>query len=189
MTTGAAALLGLMLVGLAGAVTPEEIGSIVRGIDTPRDTPIPFVERRANRLLAEPLKVSGDILFTSEGTLSKKIGAPFDESVTISSKRVALQRGEKTRNLSLDRRPDIKAFYTGMQALIAGDVTALFASFDVAATGDANGWILDLAPKEKKLRKFVARLVISGKGGRVLTVRTEQPGGDWQEMAFGVAAD
>ena len=74
-----------------------------------------------------------------------------------------------------------------MQALIAGDVTALFESFEVAITENDNGWSLDLVPKEKKLRKFVARLVISGKGARVLKVRTEQPGGDWQEMSFDTA--
>lgn len=189
MRIGATVLLSMMLTGLVGAATVEKIESLVRSIDTPRDTPIPFTERRANRLLAEPLTVNGEILFTSDGTLSKRIGEPFDENVTISAQRVALQRGKKMRHLSLDRRPDIKAFYTGMQALIAGDATALFESFDVTATENENGWSLDLAPKEKKLRKFVARLVISGRGARVLTVRTEQPGGDWQEMSFDAAAN
>ena len=180
----------LLLASVAtSAATPERVEAIIRGIDTPRDTPIPFVERRTNRLLTEPLTLNGEILFTTDGTLSKQIGEPFDERITISARRVELRRGGKVRRLSLDRRPDIKAFYIGMQALLAGDTSSLFESFDVVATESADGWSLDLAPKEEKLRRFVARFLISGKAAQVLTVRTEQPGGDWQEMSFHAATD
>jgi hypothetical protein len=166
------------------AATPDQVESIIRNIDTPRDTPIPFVEHQTNRLLTEPLILKGEILFGTDSTISKQIGEPFDERITISAQRVELQRKGKTRRLKLDRRPDIKAFYLGIQALLAGDATALFKSFDVAATENVDGWRLDLAPKERKLNKFVTRFVISGKAEQVLTVRTEQPGGDWQEMSF-----
>jgi len=171
------------------AATSDQIESIIQHIDTPRDTPIPFTERRSNRLLTEPLALSGEIVFTTDGTLSKQVGEPFHERITISAQRVEFQRKDKTRRLALNRRPDIKAFYVGMQALLAGDATALFESFDVTATTNAARWSLDLTPKEKKLRKFVARLLISGKAAQVLTVRTEQPGGDWQEMSFHATTD
>ena len=178
-----------MLAAASFAATPEQIESVVRGIDTPRDTLIPFVERRANRLLTEPLKISGQILFTADGTLSKQVDPPFDESITISARRVEFSRMGKTRRVSLNRRPDIKAFYVGMQALLAGDASALLDSFEVVSTIDTDHWSLDLVPREEKLRTFVSRMVISGRAGRVLTVRTEQPGGDWQEMSFDPAAD
>lgn len=185
MVVACSALLVVSLANVAVvAAMPNQVESIIQRIDTPRDTPIPFIERRTNRLLTEPLTLRGEILFTSDGTLSKQVGAPFEERITISAQHVELQRKDKIRRLSLDRRPDIKAFYVGMQALLAGDAAALFASFEVTVTDDAAGWHLDLTPKEKKLRKFVSRLVISGKAARVLTVRTEHPGGDWQEMSF-----
>lgn len=181
----------------AGADTPtattEPVADVVRrivaGIETPRDTPIPFVEQRTSRLLDEPLTLDGEIWFAGDGTLSKRIGAPFDEQITISARRIELRRDGKFRRLSINRRPDIKAFYAGMQALLAGDVTALYGVFDVAASADADRWQLDLTPRDDQLNRFVARLVISGSGSRVRIVRTEQPGGDWQEMSFGLAAD
>ena len=183
-------LLALLFAGgITSATTPEQVESIIRGIATPRDTPIPFVERRTNRLLTEPLLLQGEILFSTDGTLLKQIGEPFDERITISARHVELRRDNKVRRLSLDRRPDIKAFYVGMQALLAGDALALFESFDVIATRDANNWSLDLAPKEKKLRKFVARMKITGTADQVQTVRTEQPDGNWQEMSFHTEID
>lgn len=179
----------LLAGGIASAATPERIESIIRGITTPRDTPIPFVERRTNRLLSEPLVLHGEIRFATDGTLSKQIREPFNERITISARRVELQRKDKVRRLSLDRRPDIKAFYVGMQALLAGDALALLQTFDVVASESADGWSLDLTPKEKKLRKFVSRMVISGKAAQVLMVRTEQPDGNWQEMSFHAEAN
>jgi len=179
----------LLLAATGFAATPEQIEAVVRSIDTPRDIPIPFVERRANQLLAEPLTLSGEILFTADGTLSKKVGPPFNESITISARRVEFSRMGKTKRLSLNRRPDIKAFYIGMQALLAGDASALLDSFDVVSTQNADDWSLDLVPREEKLRTFVSRMVIFGRASRVLRVRTEQPGGDWQEMSFDPATD
>lgn len=180
----------LLLAGVVtSAATPEQVESIIRGIDTARDTPIAFVERRTNRLLAEPLTLKGNIQFSADGTLSKQIEAPFDERITISARHVELQRKGKIKRLSLNRRPDIKAFYVGMQALLAGDAATLFESFDVTLTESGDHWSLDLTPKEKKLRKFVAHMVISGIAARVQMVRTEQPDGNWQEMSFHVAAD
>ncbi len=190
-------LTALLLLSAAGADTPDAtpeqaaaiVGSIVDRIETPRDTPIPFVEQRTSRLLTEPLTLDGEIWFAADGTLSKRIGAPFDEQVTISARRVEMRRNGKVRRLSIERRPDIKAFYAGMQALLAGDVMALYSAFDVAAATDADDWRLELTPKDGQLNRFVARLVISGTGSRVRIVRTEQPGGDWQEMSFAPAAD
>jgi len=180
---------GVVAAGDTSTTTPEQVESIIRGIETPRDTPIPFVEHRTSQLLTKPLTLNGEIEFTTDGTLSKQVGKPFDEHITISAQRVELRRKDKVRRLSLDRRPDIKAFYVGMQALLAGDVSALFESFDISATESADGWSLELAPREKKLRKFVARLVISGEAAQVRIVRTEQSGGDWQEMSFHAEAD
>jgi hypothetical protein len=171
------------------ASTPEQVESIISNINTPRDTPIPFVEHRTSQLLTEPLMLSGEIEFTTDGTLSKWIGEPFDEHIIISAQHVELRRKNKTRRLSLDQRPDIKAFYVGMQALLAADASALFESFDITAAESTDGWSLALTPREKKLSKFVARLTISGKETQVQMVRTEQPGGDWQEMLFHITAD
>jgi hypothetical protein len=179
----------LVICGTTMAETGEQVAAIIGKIETPRDRPIEFVERRANRLLTEPLILNGHIIFTSDGTLVKEIGEPFAERIMISARQVELQRAGKVRRLSLDRRPDIKAFYVGMQALLAGDATALFESFEVVASEDEDEWRLDLTPKERKLSRFVARFVISGTAERVRTVRTEQPGGDWQEMSFYGVAD
>ncbi len=185
-----ATLVALLLAGATtSAATQEQIESIILGIDTPRDRPIYFVERRTNRLLTKPLTLKGNIRFSADGTLSKKIEEPFQERVTISARHVELERKDKIKRLALDRRPDVKAFYVGIQALLDGDAATLLESFDVTLTERGDRWSLNLTPREKKLRKFVAHMVISGIASQVRMVRTEQPDGNWQEMSFHIAAD
>jgi hypothetical protein len=179
------ALTGLLLVSLlAHGDDSARVAAILAGIETPRDEPIPFMEKRQSQLLEEPLVLYGDVLFTQEGTLSKRIERPIQERVTISADSMELERKGRVRRVSLDKRAGVKVFYAGMRALLDGDTNALFELFDVSAANDEVYWSIQLVPKEADLRTFVEKLTISGKGGRVLTVHTDQPGGDWQEMSF-----
>lgn len=182
---------GLLLLSfLAHGDDSVRVASILGSIDTPRDEPIPFIERRQSQLLEEPLVLYGEVLFTWDGTLSKHIERPFQERVTISAESMELERKGRVRRVSLDKRPGVKVFYAGMRALLDGDTDALFELFDVsAAAGEEANWRIELIPKEADLRTFVEQLIISGQGDQVLTVHTDQAGGDWQEMSFNPVGD
>ena len=180
---------GLLLLSLlAHGDDSVRVASILGDIDTPRDEPIPFIERRQSQLLEEPLVLYGEVLFTEDGTLSKRIERPFQERVTISAESMELERKGRVRRVSLDKRAGVKVFYAGMRALLDGDTDALFEQFDVsAAVGEGANWRIELIPKDTDLRTFVEQLIITGQGSQVLMVHTDQPGGDWQEISFNPA--
>ena len=168
----------------------DRVAAILGNIVTPKNEPIPFIERRQSQLLEEPLVLYGEVLFTQDGVLSKRIERPFKERVTISADSMEMERKGRVRRVSLDKRAGVKVFYAGMRALLDGDTGALFELFNVSApAGEDANWTIELIPKEADLRTFVEQLTISGKGGQVLTVHTDQPGGDWQEMSFKPASD
>jgi len=184
-------VLGLLLFSLlASGNEADRVASILGEIDTPRNEPIPFIEKRQSQLLKEPLILYGEVLFTPDGVLSKRIERPFSERVTISADSMEMERKGRVRRVSLDKRAGVKVFYAGMRALLDGDTDALFELFDVSTSvGEEANWTIGLIPKEADLRTFVVQLTISGQGGQVLTVHTDQPGGDWQEMSFNPASD
>lgn len=165
------------------------VAEILEGIDTPRDEPIAFVEKRQNALLEVPLVLYGDVIFTADGALSKQIERPIQERVTITADDMELERDGRTRRVSLDKRTGVRVFYAGMRALLSGDVDELFELFDVAAEESDDRWSIRLVPKDEALRTFVEQLTISGQGGRVIGVHTVQPGGDWQQMSFDFTRD
>jgi hypothetical protein len=182
-----AALFLLSLVARADDLL--RVAEILDGIETPRDEPISFVEKRQSQLLAEPLILHGHVSFSQDGVLAKNIDRPFRESVRITDERMELERDGKTRRVSLDKRAGVKVFYAGMRALLNGDANALFELFDVTAEDVDERWRIRLIPKADELRTFVEKLTISGRGNQVLTVHTDQPGGDWQEMSFSPVTD
>lgn len=162
---------------------------ILAHIKTDKSAPIPFIEKRNNKLLKEPLVLTGEITFTEDGVLTKQITQPVLESVMISADSLELQRKGKTKRLSMDRRADIKAFYTGMRALLNGDTETLFEMFDASSSTNDEDWTIDLIPKATDLQKFLDHLTVTGRGSEVLKVLTVQPGGDWQELSFNTEAD
>jgi len=162
----------------------QRIASIIGAIDTPYDEPIPFVERRNNELLTEPLVLYGHMLFTRDGLLSKRVERPSRERVTISSTEIEFEYRDKLRRFALEKRPDLHAFYIAMMNFINGDAERLADSFAIETQEEEEGWRIILEPKLDTLREFIFRMTISGRNEKVLLVRTEQPGGDWQEMSF-----
>jgi hypothetical protein len=89
----------------------------------------------------------------------------------------------------MERRADMRAFYTGMRALLNGDTTTLFELFVATTVVDGDHWTIELVPISADLQAFLERLTVTGRGSQVLTFLTAQPGGDSQELSFTAAGD
>lgn len=181
------ALIAVLLTAcLAGAPASAagEVETILARIETPRGVAVPFVERRKNALLEEPLRLTGTVTFGEDGVLSKIIEHPFHERVSISRDAVELERDGRTRRLSLRRKDEVRSFYVALRALLEGDADTLNALFEIEATTGAGRWTLKLVPSGPPLSEFLHCMVIRGRSGRVHLIRTVQSGGDWQEMTF-----
>jgi hypothetical protein len=182
---------GLVLIsvlGLAGAAADDVdiAAEIFRGLHAPRDVPVAFVERRNNALLSEPLELTGSVVFSAEGELSKIITDPVRESVVISPERIRLERDGRARELPIGRQKGAREFYLGLRALLDGDLDTVMELFEFAATrSDDNGnWRIELVPRKQRMKRFVERMVVSGAGPTVTRIRTVQSADDWQEMIF-----
>lgn len=169
-------------IALAGP--PDSFEAILEGIDTPRGVAIPFVEKRQNSLLDEPLVLTGEVIFDHDGRLSKIIEIPFRERVTISHDAVELEREGRTKRLSLRRKEDVGAFYVALRALLEGDAKTLLDLFEVETTIDGGCWTIMLVPNAGPLSEFLESMTISGSAAQVSRIRTVHFDGNWQELSF-----
>ncbi|MDG1462110.1 MAG: hypothetical protein P8R04_00945 [Gammaproteobacteria bacterium] len=167
-------------------VAAADLSELLGGINVQRDVVLEFDELRMSPKLRVPVAVKGTMIFSSEGIMTKTVIEPFFESVTISQHTVTLARGKKIRSMSLDARPGLAAFYSGLRALLSGDVATLERLFDaeVNGSGDHGGRTVRLSPKDAELAQFVNLLTIIVINSDVRSVRTEQASGAWQEMVF-----
>jgi hypothetical protein len=180
------AVLLLLVMGqaIASDSTRENIEEILNGLTLPDYTPQAFVERRQNKLLAEPLIFRGEVLLSPDGTFLKTINTPFHERVLITNDFVELERNGKTKRLSLQRARGVYGLYTGLRAFLERDIETLLSLFKIAAVEQGVSWHVELVPVDPKLKRHVSRMMIDGKGPDIVSIRTMQTEDNWQEMLF-----
>jgi len=174
-------LAGLLLILLSPiAVIAAEPGVVLGDVFTPRDTLVPFTELRMNALLEEPLELSGELLYESDGSLSKLISAPVSETIRITTKSVRIERNGEVRELPLRKARELAEFYAGLRALLNGDLVELRALFQISDIATAPDWAVDLVPRSGRLKKFAPRLVVSGTGSQLMEIKVLRADNDWQ---------
>ena len=174
----------LVLLATDVAAQDETVRAIIASIETPRDTAVMFTERRMSPLLAAAITLSGDVEFTADGTLSKRIVSPVAELVSIAPDAIVLERGGKTRRLTMRKSGNLWLFYTSLRAILAGDpqgVADVYAA-EVQATGEV--WQLELRPLSSEFAEFVTSITVRGSHNRIDFVRTVQGVDNWQELSF-----
>ncbi len=178
------ALTGVFAMAGAAAGDVDTAAEIFQSLHTPRDVPVAFVERRSNALLTEPMELTGLVVFSAEGVLSKIITDPVRERVMISPDRIRLERDGRARELPISRQKGAREFYLGLRALLDGDLDTVTELFEITATrSDAkHDWRIELVPRKQRMKNFVERMVVSGAGSKVTRIRTVQSADEWQEM-------
>ena len=165
---------------LSVAASAAEPGAALDYVVTPRDTLVPFTELRMNALLAEPLEMSGELLYESNGSLSKLIRAPVNETVIITTQSVRIERNGDVRELPLRKARELAEFYAGLRALLDGDFDELRAQFLISDIASAPDWSVNLVPRSARLKKFAPSLIVSGSGSRLLEIQVLRTDDDWQ---------
>jgi hypothetical protein len=145
------------------APTPDATSALLTRLARPAPQTTTFVEVRYSKLLDEPLTVTGELDYRGADQLARRVETPFRETTTIAGESVTLARdGERERRFSLKRAPELRGVLTSFGALLSGDAAALRRFFEVALTGDDGAWTLTLTPRDAKMRKRVAQVVVDG---------------------------
>jgi hypothetical protein len=112
--------------------------------------------------------------------LEEHTTSPLDERLVVEGDRLLYERADRgvRREFGLDDQPEMRALVEAVRATLAGDLPALSRHYDVRLEGapDAD-WRLALVPRSVRVRAAVQRILVSGRGARVLAVDTEGGGG------------
>lgn len=143
-----------------------------------------FTEERIVRGLDGPLLSSGTLSFVAPDKLVRRTLSPRPESMSVEGNALVLQRGGRTRSLTLDSMPELLGMVEAMRGTLSGNAAQLQKYFRTDLAGDAQGWTLDLAPLDAALAAQVRSLRISGRAGEVRGVEMEFIGGDRSVMTI-----
>lgn len=145
---------------------------------------IVFTEQRHNKLLKEPIILSGYLEYIKAGELRKVIETPFVEAFLITQDNIEIERDGKTRRLSLNRSKPIRAMLVGIEAILAGQVDKLSSIFRYELSGTSCAWSLRLEPLSRDVSKHLTAMLVEGDENSAKSIRLELKDGEWSLMEF-----
>ncbi len=144
-----------------------------------------FTEQRFVQMLKQPLQSSGRLIYNAPDRLQKETLAPAPSELIVNGDRLTVQRPDgKQRDLSLAEVPEIGALVESIRATLAGDAATLSRYYIPTLAGTPNDWLLQLEPRDERLRKLLAVVRIQGEGTSIRTIETMERDGDRTEMAI-----
>jgi len=148
-----------------------------------------FVEYRFSHLLKKPLRVSGQLEYRADGVMVRKVESPYQETTEATADQVRMTRaGKTTRTVSLQRAPQLRVLLGSFRALLEGRLQPLATDFELELREEAALWTLSLTPRDDKLRKYLARIEVFGRGGQPGCLEAVEPDGDGTLTLLGAPA-
>ena len=167
--------------------TPDPV-ALIEALDVPEGQ-VEFREEKHDPLLSSKLVSRGYLSRDGDGALTKQTVFPRQETIIIGLEQIELQRDGDTRVFDPRRRPAMASLFTSLRALIGGDAATLQQHFNSAAETTANGWTINLVPKDENLLDRLEKLEVHGTDRQIRVIHTHMQDGSWQRLQLVSAED
>ncbi len=181
----ALALIGGLLAATAAQAAEPDLPELLArlALDEGRQE-IAFEESRYNRLITEPVRSRGRLIYEPPDRLIKRLEAPRRESAVLERERLAILDAQDREVASIDLwlQPDLQMVYGSIKAVLAGDAEALRSAFWVSLDGKREAWVLTLRPRSDSARTRLEQVVIEGRGSKLLSFEFREADGDRSQL-------
>jgi hypothetical protein len=137
-----------------------------------------FTEERIVSGFDSPLRASGTLSYAAPDRFARQTLEPQRERMEVAGNQIRLERGGRTRVLTLDAVPELAALVEGLRGTLTGNGALLRKHFEVRLAGQARLWNLVLVPLDRQLAAQVRQLAIAGSGDELRSVEVQMAGGD-----------
>ena len=141
-----------------------------------------FTETKHLALLAKPLVSRGTLNFSPPDKLAIRTTEPKPEAVVVDGDWVSRTVDGKTRSIQLSAQPEAAGIIEGIRGALSGNRTALDTHYQLTVSGQASQWQMTLVPRDSRVRKLVARIVMDGKHSLITRITTDMADGDRSVM-------
>jgi hypothetical protein len=91
---------------------------------------------------------------------------------------LVVERKGKERRIPLSSQPVLAAFAASLRGVLAGDAVLLRKYYRLMLTGEESAWQLELVPLDEEATRYVERILVSGKAGRIAQIEIREGTGD-----------
>ena len=141
-------------------------------------TEVSFTEKKFSSLLSAPVVSSGKLVYRRPDIVEKNIETPRKESYRFIGEELVVTRDGKERRIPLSSQPLLAAFAASLRGVLGGDLDLLRKHYVLSLQGDEPSWRLDMMPIDEETLRFVKRVTVSGRAGRVGQIEVRESSGD-----------
>jgi hypothetical protein len=172
-----AALLASATQSVAQAGTFDLV-RLMRLLSLAPEAEVPYTERKYSSLLAEPIVSSGTLSYRRPDTVEKNTATPRSERFRIVGGDLIVVRNGAQQRYPLSSQPLLSAFAASLRGVLAGDAALLRSHYRLALEGEEQGWRLEMIPLEEEIGRYVERITVSGRAGRIEQIEVREASGD-----------
>ena len=148
-----------------------------------------FTQTQTLSAMKQPLVSTGSLVFFRERGVIWQIDTPYKATYVITDTGVSEvnANGQRTNSKSSDGVRGVAQVSRMMRAMRGGDLSALYAQFDVHADGTPAQWRMQLTPNQPQLAQSIKGLEMSG-GDYLQALRITLANGDVTRIDFANSA-
>ena len=139
---------------------------------------VSFTEKKYSILLSEPVISSGKLLYRHPDVVEKIIELPRKERYRFAGDELLLVRNGTEKKLPLSSQPLLAAFAASLRGVLGGDLALLRSHYQLSLQGELPSWRLDMTPLEEETARYVRRIVVTGRAGRIEQIEVREASGD-----------
>jgi outer membrane lipoprotein-sorting protein len=172
-----------LLASPAAAAAPENaspatLEALMQGMAGASGVEAAFREEKRLALLSEPIESRGTLYFVPPNRLSRETREPSASRLVIDGDRVSFRDAAGGETVDLSANPVAREYVANFIVLFGGDLEALSNRYEPRFRADANGWTLELVPRAARLREFIERVTLAGRGRALERMELVEAGGD-----------
>jgi hypothetical protein len=171
-------LLFLLVACAASAQPAFDLARLMQLLSESASSEAPYVEQRFSPLLARPVVSSGTLVYRRPDVVEKNMAVPRQEGFRIAGDDLTITRDGRQKRIALSSEPLIAAFAASLRGVLSGDAKQLGEHFRLALEGTELDWRLELTPIDAQVTRYVERILVSGRSGRVGRIEVREASGD-----------
>lgn len=167
------------LVGMATARAESfDLGQLMQLLAATPASEVSFTEKKFSSLLSAPMVSSGKLVYRRPDLVEKNMDAPRKESYRFVGEELVLERNGTEKRIPLSSQPLLSAFAASLRGALGGDLALLRTHYQLSLQGDTLSWRLDMTPIDEAIGRYVQRITVSGRAGRISQIETRETSGD-----------
>ena len=138
------------------------IADLTAQLSQPQELRAHFSQERTLTGFSRTLKAQGTLLVSRDHGILWRQSMPFAQDVVIDERGILVGNASGLKTMSKADNPQLQAFAQMLQALFAGDLSALEQFFALELKGEPDKWQLTLTPTQEPINLIFSAIELEG---------------------------